>query len=121
MSSSIQEQVHQLGRQAKAAAHGLVKLSTEDKNRILLAMADELLANEAEILEANAKDIANAEEKGLSSAMVDRLRLDSIRIAAIADGIRQVAELPDPVGEIIRDWTPKNGIHHQKKLSLIHI
>ena len=113
--STIQEEVHQLGRQAKAAAHELVKLSTDDKNRILLAMADELLAHETEILAANAQDIAAAEEKGLSSAMVDRLRLDEKRVAAIADGIRQVADLPDPVGEIIRDWTPKNGIHHQKK------
>ena len=113
--SDLKEQVLQLGKQAKAAAHELVKLSTDDKNRVLLAMAEQLLAAKDEILLANAKDIAGAEEKGLTKAMVDRLRLDETRLAAIADGIRQVALLPDPVGEIIRDWTPKNGIHIQKK------
>ncbi len=111
----IKEHVLQLGRQAKAAAHELVKLSTEAKNRILLAMADQIEANCAEILEGNAKDIAAAEEKGLPKAMIDRLRLDETRVAAIADGVRQVAALPDPVGEILREWTPKNGIHHTKK------
>ncbi len=112
---NIQEQVHQLGKQAKAAAHELVKLRTEDKNRILLAMADRIEANCEEILAGNAKDIAGAEEKGLTKAMVDRLRLDEKRVAAIADGVRQVASLPDPVGEVLREWTPKNGIHHVKK------
>ncbi|MFT5466278.1 MAG: glutamate-5-semialdehyde dehydrogenase [Verrucomicrobiales bacterium] len=113
--SDLKEQVLQLGKQAKAAALELVKLSTDDKNQILLAMAEQLLAAKEEILLANAKDIASAEEKGLSKAMVDRLRLDEVRISAIADGIRQVSALPDPVGEIIRDWMPKNGIHIQKK------
>ncbi len=114
-SSNIREQVLQLGRQAKIAAHELVKLSAEDKNRILLAMADRIEANCAEILAGNAKDIAGAEEKGLTKAMIDRLRLDEARVAAIADGVRQVAALPDPVGEILREWTPKNGIRHVKK------
>lgn len=112
---NIQEQVLQLGLQARNAALELIKLSTEDKNRILLAMADRIEANTAEILEGNAKDIDGAEEKGLTKAMIDRLRLDEARVAAIADGVRQVAALPDPVGEVLRDWTPKNGIHHVKK------
>lgn len=111
----LKEQVLTLGRQAKAASYELMKLTTEDKNRILLAMADALLAAENEILEANAKDIAGAEEKGLTKAMVDRLRLDPKRLAAVADGIRQVAALPDPVGEIIADWERPNGLHIQKK------
>ena len=114
-SSDIREQVHQLGRQAKIAAHELVKLSTDDKNRILLAMADGIETHCAEILAGNAKDIAGAEEKGLTKAMIDRLRLDEARVSAIAGGVRQVAELPDPVGEILREWTPKNGIRHVKK------
>ncbi|MEM7012245.1 MAG: glutamate-5-semialdehyde dehydrogenase [Verrucomicrobiota bacterium] len=113
--SDLKEQVLHLGAQAKAAAHELVKLSADDKNRVLMAMAQQLQGATDEILLANAKDIAGAEEKGLTKAMVDRLRLDETRVAAIADGIRQVAALPDPVGEIIRDWTPKNGIHIQKK------
>ncbi len=111
----LKEQVLTLGRQAKAASYELMKLSTEDKNRILLSMADALLAAEDEILEANAKDIAGAEEKGVTKAMVDRLRLDPKRLAAVADGIRQVAALPDPVGEIIADWERPNGLHIQKK------
>lgn len=113
--SDLKAQVLQLGAQAKAAAHELVKLSSDDKNRVLLAMAQQLQGATDEILLANAKDIAGAEEKELTKAMVDRLRLDETRVSAIADGIRQVAALPDPVGEIIRDWTPKNGIHIQKK------
>jgi glutamate-5-semialdehyde dehydrogenase len=71
--------------------------------------------SEAAILEANAKDLAAAEANGLSSAMSDRLRLDGKRIAAIADAIRQVAALPDPVGETLADWTRPNGLHILKK------
>ncbi len=111
----LQEQVLTLGRRAREAALSLVTLSTEDKNRILLAMADELIAQRDSILEANAKDLEAARERELSKAMVDRLRLDHDRVSAIADGIRQVAALPDPVGEILRDWTRPNGLHIQKK------
>ena len=111
----LKAQVLTLGQQAKAAAHELVKLDTDQKNRILRAMADQLLASQEEILAANAKDIAGAEEKGLTKAMVDRLRLNETRIEAMADGIRQVADLPDPVGEIIDDWTRPNGLRIQKK------
>lgn len=112
---TIQEQVHQLGKQALAASRKLALLTTEEKNGALLAMADELVAREGPILEANAKDLASAEDRGLSSAMLDRLRLDSKRVAAIADGIRQVASLPDPVGEILEEWDRPNGMRIQKK------
>ncbi|MGY8689812.1 MAG: glutamate-5-semialdehyde dehydrogenase, partial [Verrucomicrobiales bacterium] len=74
-----------------------------------------MIVSEAAILEANAKDLAAAEANGLSSAMSDRLRLDGKRIAAIADAIRQVAALPDPVGETLADWTRPNGLHILKK------
>ena len=100
-----------MGRRALAASRGLAKLSSEQKNAILLAMADGLMAAEGGILEANARDIAAAEENGLTSAMVDRLRLDHDRLAAVADGVRQVAALPDPVGEVMDDWQRPKGLH----------
>ena len=115
MSTTIKEQVHQLGCQALAASRKLALLTADDKNRALNAMADELVAKESTILGANAKDLAAAEERGLTTAMLDRLRLDSKRVAAIADGIRQVAALPDPVGEILDEWDRPNGMRIQKK------
>jgi glutamate-5-semialdehyde dehydrogenase len=113
--SEIQSAVHQLGRQARQASRELVKLSTAQKNTILRAMADGLLAGESTILAANAKDLANAEINGLSKAMIDRLMLDSKRLAAIAQAVREVADLPDPVGEVLSDWTRPNGLHIVKK------
>jgi glutamate-5-semialdehyde dehydrogenase len=103
-----------MGQQARAAALALNKLSSGQKNDILQAMARNLVACEAEVLAANAKDIAAAEENQLSPAMIDRLRLDPQRLGAIADGIRQVATLPDPVGETLSEWTRPNGLKIQK-------
>jgi glutamate-5-semialdehyde dehydrogenase len=110
----IKAEIHQMGRQALAASRGLAKLSTEQKNAILLAMADGLLAAEKSILAANAKDITAAEADGLTAAMVDRLRLDHDRLAAVADGVRQVAALPDPVGEVLADWDRPKGLNIQQ-------
>ena len=91
------------------------QISTEQKNAGLIAMADELKASEADILAANARDVEKARANGLSAAMLDRLTLNAKRLTAMADGVRQVAALPDPVGESIRDWTRPNGLHIQKK------
>ncbi|MBB5039768.1 glutamate-5-semialdehyde dehydrogenase [Prosthecobacter dejongeii] len=113
--SDIQAAIHDMGRRARAASRELVKLSTEQKNAILLAMADEIQAREATILTENAKDLARAEENGLSKAMLDRLTLDPKRLTAIAEAVREVATLPDPVGEILTDWTRPNGLHITKK------
>ena len=77
-------------------------------------MAERVGATQDEILVANARDVAAANADGLSAAMIDRLTLDPKRLATMADGIRQVAGLPDPVGEIIRDWTRPNGLRIQK-------
>lgn len=110
----IKAEIHQMGRQALAASRGLAKLSTGQKNAILLAMAEGLLAGEEAILAANALDIVAAEADGLSRAMVDRLRLDHDRLAAVADGVRQVAALPDPVGEIMADWDRPKGLNIQQ-------
>lgn len=115
MSDDIATQMLTLGKQARAASYALATLSTENKNQILLAMADALVAAENEILAANAEDLAAAEANGLTAAMQDRLRLDSTRLAAIADGIRDVAALHDPVGETLRDWTRPNGLRLLKR------
>ena len=108
----LKEQILDLGRRARAASRELARLSAEQKNAGLLAMAEELLASEQELLDANAKDLARA--TGLSGAMIDRLTLNPKRIAAMAEGIRQVAALPDPVGQNITQWTRPNGIEISK-------
>ncbi len=112
---TLTDQIHDFGRRARAAARQLRLCTTEQKNAGIRAMADELLAAESDILAANAQDVEKAQASGLSGAMLERLKLDSKRLAAMADGVRQVAELPDPVGEIIREWTRPNGLHIQKK------
>ncbi len=113
--SDIQTAIHDMGRRARAASRELVKLSTAQKNTILLAMADEIQARETTILAENAKDLARAEENGLSKAMLDRLKLDPKSLAAIAQAVRDVANLPDPVGEVLTEWTQPNGLHITKK------
>lgn len=112
--SALEEQILAYGRRARAAARLLARLSSAQKNAGLEAMAAELLAAETEILEANGKDLANARQAGLSNAMIDRLTLNPKRLQAMAEGIRQVAALPDPVGETIRDWTRPNGLRISK-------
>lgn len=113
--SEIQAAIHDMGRRARAASRELVKLTSEQKNAILLAMADEIVAREETILAANAKDLERAEANGLSKAMIDRLTLDPKRLAAIAQAVREVAALPDPVGEVLTEWIRPNGLHITKK------
>ncbi|MBJ7423291.1 MAG: glutamate-5-semialdehyde dehydrogenase [Akkermansiaceae bacterium] len=108
--SKIQETIYQMGRQARAAAHQLAQLTTEEKNVILRAMANAIRRNASALIEANRLDLANGAEKGLSTAMLDRLMLDTQRIETMAAGIDQVATLPDPVGQILESWEQPNGI-----------
>ncbi len=110
----LKEQVRDFGRRARAASRLLSQLSARQKNQGLRAMADEIVARTATILSANEKDLAHAREHQLAPAMVDRLTLSAARIEAMAEGIRQVAALPDPVGEILREWTPPDGIRISK-------
>ncbi len=110
MSATIEATIHEFGRQARAAAYRLAQLSSGQKNAILLAMAAALRENEVEILAANALDLQAGGEKGLSAAMLGRPRLDEKRLEAIAAGIEQVAELPDPVGQVLDAWERPNGI-----------
>lgn len=108
--NDIDAQIEAMARQSRAAAHQLSQLGTGQKNEILKAMARGLRAATPAILEANAKDLAAGTEKGLSTAMLDRLRLDEARVDAIAGGIEQVVELPDPVGDVMERWERPNGL-----------
>ena len=108
--STIEESILQMGRRARAAAYRLAQLSSDEKNAILRAMASSIRANAASLMQANDKDLAAGVEKGLSAAMLDRLRLDEARIEAMAAGIDQVATLPDPVGQVMDAWERPNGI-----------
>ena len=111
---TLQDQIYDYGRRARAAARVLARTSTEQKNAGLLAMADEIVSAAEPILAANAKDLEKATADGLSKAMLDRLTLTTSRLGAMADGIRQVAALPDPVGEVIKMWTRPNGLRISK-------
>jgi glutamate-5-semialdehyde dehydrogenase len=97
-------------RKAKGAAITLAAATRNAKDKALLAIADALLVNAATIVTANATDVARAREAGTSEAMVDRLTLTGERIAAIADALREIADLPDPVGDVVRGWTLPNGL-----------
>ena len=109
-SANLAGQIEELGRKARMAARALALCSADAKNAGLMAMADAIEAAESAIIAANAKDLEAAPGFGLNAAAVDRLRLDSARIKAMAQGIRQVAGLPDPCGELIREWTRPNGM-----------
>ncbi len=113
-SEQIKEDVYAMGKKARAAALSLAVLSEKQKNDILQAMAQGIRDTAPEILEANSKDLTAGEERGLTSAMLDRLRLDAARLEAIAAGIEKVASLPDPVGEILDERTRPNGIEIQQ-------
>ncbi len=108
--ADLGQQIEELGKKARAAARVLALSSKDQKNAALMAMADALEASGDEILAANGRDLAAAPGYGLKAAAVDRLKLDAARIRAMAEGVRQVASLPDPCGEIIRQWTRPNGI-----------
>jgi glutamate-5-semialdehyde dehydrogenase len=105
-----QAAVHDSARRARVAAIDLAVASRADKDAALRAMADALLAQCRAILEANAVDVDRAREAGTSETMIDRLRLDEARVAGMAAGLRDVAGLPDPVGEVVRGSTLPNGL-----------
>ncbi|RFC67675.1 MULTISPECIES: glutamate-5-semialdehyde dehydrogenase [Mesorhizobium] len=104
----------EVGRKAREASRPLAIASDERKHAALIAMADAIRRNQEIILQANALDMANGEEAGLSPAMMDRLKLTPDRIRAMADGIRAIADLRDPVGEIIAEWDRPNGLHIER-------
>src|SRR5438874_12122255 len=111
---TLTEQMSQLARQAKAAGRELARLTTAEKNECLVAMADALEQNREDIRKANARDMDGAAQMALSVAMLDRLKLDDKRIAAMAKGLREVAALPDPVGRVLDERVRPNGLKLQK-------
>jgi glutamate-5-semialdehyde dehydrogenase len=111
---TLEQQIRGIGSNARGAARSLAALRTEKRNAILRAMAGELLGRTPKLLEANEKDVSGAAEHGLNAAAIDRLRLTEARVAGMAEGIRQVADLEDPVGRSISEWTRPNGLRIAK-------
>ena len=107
---TIAEQIRKIAVDARQASHVMARLSSGAKDGLLLAMADALIANIALLMKENKKDLAAGEQKGLSDAMLDRLMLDESRIKSMASGLREVAALPDPVGEVTRMWKRPNDL-----------
>ncbi len=112
--SAATAMVTEMGAAARAALPALAAASTAQKNAALLAAAAAMRAGAAEILAANERDLVAARTAGLSPAMLDRLALDAKRLEGIAQGLEQVAALPDPVGAITGEWTRPNGLHFQR-------
>ncbi|HEY5523540.1 MAG TPA: aldehyde dehydrogenase family protein, partial [Desulfuromonadaceae bacterium] len=107
---SIAEKVVKIAQDARQASLAMARLSTTVKNAMLLKMADALEQASAGLIEENRKDLEAGRQKGLSSAMLDRLMLDEKRIRGIGDALREVAALPDPVGEVIKMWKRPNEL-----------
>jgi glutamate-5-semialdehyde dehydrogenase len=111
---TLTEQMTQLAQQARTASRALARLTTAEKNSCLLAMARALESNAPAIQEANARDMESGAKMGLSAAMLERLKLDPKRIAGMAEGLRAVAALPDPVGRVLDERTRPNGLRLRK-------
>ncbi len=108
--ADIRSQLTEMGRLARQASIVLARLSTEVKNKALVAMADALVENQALIIRENERDLGKARELGLSLAMIDRLTLNEAAIGEIARGLAEVAALPDPVGKVTSMWRRPNGL-----------
>jgi len=120
----IKKYMQQLGQNAKTAAREIAKASAGQKNKALEVMADEIEANKEVLLEANVLDMAAGKENGLDAALLDRLALDELRLEGIAEGLRQIAALPDPVGEMSQINAMASGIkvgHMRVPLGVIGI
>ena len=107
--------IDELGKNAKIASQSLVKLGTAEKNRILNLVAKALLDETDFILQENVRDVEKAQENGISPVMLDRLRLDAKRIEGIVEGVRQVADLQDPIGQVVRGYTNLDGLKIEQK------
>ena len=116
---TIAEQIATIADNARQASFALARLSTTVKNEMLIKMADSLEAGTAGLITENAKDLAAGRDKGLSDAMLDRLMLDGKRIKGMADALREVAGLPDPVGEVTRMWKRPNELMVADRKSVV--
>ena len=112
--SATTTSIPDLARRARSVAPVLARASTDLKDAALLAAADRLEADVGDLLAANADDVARGEADGMTTSFLDRLRLDSDRIASMASGLRQIAGLPDPVGRVTAEWIRPNGLHFTK-------
>ena len=112
--AEINEYLKSLGTKAQTAKTVLQGLTTEQKNRALTQAADALVQECERILSANEKDCARAEENGMAEGLLDRLKLTGARMEAMAEGLRQIASLPDPVGEVMETFDRPNGLHIEK-------
>ncbi|GHG10962.1 glutamate-5-semialdehyde dehydrogenase [Paracoccus aerius] len=106
--------IETLGNAARSAAIELAQASPEAKRTALIAAADALAASHEAVLAANARDMQFGRDKGLADSMLDRLRLDESRLKGIEDGLRAVAQQPDPVGEVVAEWDRPSGLHIQR-------
>src|SRR5688572_24133143 len=106
--------MNELGQRAVAASQVLAQASTATKNRALQLAASAIRERRAEILDANTADVAEAKERGVSAALLDRLLLDEKRIEAVAKGIEEIIRLEDPIGTVIAEWTRPNGLVIQR-------
>ncbi len=108
---TIKDMMQDMGKAAKAAAETLANAPTEQKNRALIFAAQNIRGHKDEIIAANVKDMDIATARGLANAMLDRLALDEERIEAIATSLEAIAELPDPVGDVMKQWDQPNGLN----------
>lgn len=109
--SNLNDQVTTLARNAREASHVLALASREQKDKVLLAMAEAIEKNSVLIIKENSVDMKNGEAAGLTKALLDRLLLNEARVKGMAQGLREMAALADPIGEVVREWTPSNGMH----------
>lgn len=107
--------LQELGQNAALAKYEVQKLSAEKKNEALKAVAQALIVHGGEILEANDIDVRNGQEKGMNSGLLDRLKLTEARISAMAEGLLQIIQLPDPIGEVLETFERPNGLQIEKK------
>ena len=107
---TIAEKITKIAVDARAASLFMARLSSAAKNDLLLNMAMALINNTPHLIEENRRDLEGGEKKGLSAALLDRLMLDESRIKGMAEGLREVAALPDPVGEVTRMWKRPNNL-----------
>ena len=114
MDTQVTDMMANIGAAARAAAGELAYASPERKYAALIGAAHEVWARRDAILYANAEDLVFGAEKGLSPALMDRLTLNETRVRGIVDGLRTVAEQPDPVGRVLAAWTRPNGLHIQR-------
>lgn len=115
MSADLAPLVTSIAQRARAASYALAATPTEQKNAALARLADLIVSRTSDLLAANARDLAAAAEHGLSAAQIDRLTLNPPRLAHLAESVRQVAGLPDPVGATLAAWTQPNGLQIEKR------